>query len=151
MCSAGLPLLRKLIPVEAYFDNIEQRFAKMPSGTERNRRKHTLKDAWRGSYAKLVNAFGWNSGFTSNWAQRTRFPPRVWIPSPAAEGGCDDLPEGMCLVDDEQQAEMVPSLAALTDPDDSWPHDMVQNLRTWTHPRNPKKLCARWVGGGLTK
>lgn len=158
LCRLGLTLHRKLVPLMDYFVYIGERFDKMPTSEEmRGYYNEGIPKAWQRRYSKLVNAFGWNSGFTSKFASRVRHVRRHNEDEGDGEEELEEEGEELAGSDaeapdigDDRDAE------AGADPDQPggagvWDQAMPQLLRVWNQSKNPKLLCARGRDGGQSR
>lgn len=159
MPSIGITLLRKTIPVEEYFANIEAHFDQMPTQADMRSQKGTIPLTWQKNYGLLVNAFGWNSGRTSKHAARWR---GVGINDDEDHtgdaNGEEHIPNDVAGMDvDPTHAEAAAAGEAveIRDQDATLQQGrdlLTQDLKALIHPKRPDRHCAQWkASGGVTK
>ena len=159
----GVVLRRRMVPLAAYFENIDKRMDKMPTKEQmRNWKFDKVPDSAKKKYARLVNAFGWNAGPMSRWVTQCVVEDPAPLPAtmqPAAEAGVEDTGEAgeaqgeegaaAAAAADDAEGDPYPTEAAEVMVDDT----MERDLFITQHPRaKTVKFCAcRRMGGGWTK
>ena len=150
-CRLGVPLQRKLIPMEEYFAKIDERLAHMPSTpTLQALGSKRIPEKWQKKYCKLVNAFGWNSGYSS------KFAPKITHHADQEQGEmdlADDQEVGVAAVDGQQAAMDLANEdgAAAADQPEGMDPALPQLLRVINHSKGKGRKCTHYRNGGQTK
>ena len=159
---------RTRVSVDAYLANIRQKFKSVPKDHELYKmdKDEELDAELREGYALLVNAFGWNSGQTSRFAQRLKASTASAVlvqESQDIEDSADsDGSDARVAAEDRNEPEVVENADDETaaSPAARLRHararrkllaEIQRGLAVFPHPQSQLRVCARRKArGGLT-